>query len=51
MTIKIQAFQKCGVAQKELEDEFEFCCWVALHGWLDSKYELHSCNKEHKIKV
>jgi len=42
MTIKIQAFQKCGIKSDKCEEEFEFCCWESLYQWLHG-FELHKC--------
>ncbi len=43
MTIKIQAFQRCGVKTDKCIDTFEFCCWTKLHTWLHGYSKLHSC--------
>lgn len=51
MTIKIQAYQAKGIKTAHIVDKYEFCCWDALHKWLDGFHSLHSCPKCNRVDV
>jgi len=43
VTIKIQSYQKKGIKQDKLVEEWEFCCWETLFKWLAGYSELNKC--------
>ena len=42
--IKVQAYQSYGRKTANVQDEYEFCCWDALHKWLNKpNWKMHKC--------